>query len=165
MSSLSFGAWLKEMRRRLDLTQEDLGLQIGYSGRTLEKIEAGQRRPSKEVALLLAQALAVPEAEHEAFVEFARNGLPPGMLPAEEDSGSPWRLLRRRPNNLPAPRTSFVGRERVVSEVGALLERPAVRLLTLVGPPGVGKTRLSLHLASRILARFRDGVFFVPLGA
>ncbi len=71
------------------------------------------------------------------------------------------RSLDSRPNNLPTQLTSFVGRERELGEAVALLER--VRLLTLTGPGGTGKTRLSLELAARASDRFPDGTWFVPL--
>ena len=65
------------------------------------------------------------------------------------------------PNNLPHLSTSFIGREQEVAAVQALLTR--VRLLTLTGPGGIGKTRLGLEVAHRVKNDFRDGVFFVSL--
>jgi predicted ATPase/class 3 adenylate cyclase len=73
----------------------------------------------------------------------------------------PLRSLDARPNNLPTQLTSFVGRERELAEAGALLE--SSRLVTLTGPGGTGKTRLSLQVAANAAERFPDGVFFVPL--
>jgi predicted ATPase/class 3 adenylate cyclase len=73
----------------------------------------------------------------------------------------PIRSLDARPNNLPTQLTSFVGRERELAEVLDLLGR--TRLLTLTGPGGTGKTRLSLQLAASAADRFADGVFFVAL--
>lgn len=66
-------------------------------------------------------------------------------------------------SNLPIPTTPLVGRERAVSELTSLIHAPDVRLVTLTGPGGSGKTRLSIEVASRIAATFPDGVFFVPL--
>jgi predicted ATPase len=65
--------------------------------------------------------------------------------------------------NLPAPRTSFVGRASELDEIDRLLEDPDCRLLTLVGPGGAGKTRLALEAAARRIARYPHGVHFVPL--
>ena len=73
----------------------------------------------------------------------------------------PLRSLDARPNNLPTQLTSFVGRERELAEAGGLLE--SNRLVTLTGPGGTGKTRLSLQVAANAAERYPDGVFFVPL--
>jgi predicted ATPase/class 3 adenylate cyclase len=73
----------------------------------------------------------------------------------------PLSSLDARPNNLPTQLTSFVGRERELAEAGALLE--ANRMVTLTGPGGTGKTRLSLQVAANAAERYPDGVFFVAL--
>ncbi len=73
----------------------------------------------------------------------------------------PLRSLDLRPNNLPTQLTSFVGRDRELAEAGRLLE--ANRLVTLTGPGGTGKTRLSLQVAANAADRYQDGIFFVPL--
>jgi len=64
----SFGPVLKERRRALDLTQEDLARQVGCAIVTIKKIERDALRPSKQVAELLAEALAIPADERTAFV-------------------------------------------------------------------------------------------------
>jgi predicted ATPase/class 3 adenylate cyclase len=73
------------------------------------------------------------------------------------------KTLSARPNNLPDQPTAFVGRDQEVQAVLAQLRRPAVRLLTLTGPGGTGKSRLSLAVAAELLEDYADGVFFVPL--
>jgi predicted ATPase/class 3 adenylate cyclase len=75
----------------------------------------------------------------------------------------PLRTVDAIPNNLPTQLTTFLGRSRELVEAGELLTQ--VRLLTLTGPGGTGKTRLSLQLAAEALDRYADGVYFVPLGA
>ncbi|MGD0123697.1 MAG: adenylate/guanylate cyclase domain-containing protein [Candidatus Limnocylindrales bacterium] len=94
--------------------------------------------------------LAQPERIYETVIE----GLA-SQFPA-------LRSLEAAPNNLPTQLTSFVGRGREVAEAKRLLG--TTRLLTLTGPGGTGKTRLSLQLAAESISDFADGVFFVPLG-
>jgi class 3 adenylate cyclase len=67
--------------------------------------------------------------------------------------------------NLPAPRTSFVGRGGELEEIDGLLNAPDCRLVTLVGPGGIGKTRLALEVAARRVQRYPHGVHFVPLAS
>jgi predicted ATPase/class 3 adenylate cyclase len=74
----------------------------------------------------------------------------------------PLRSLGGQPHNLPLQPTPFLGREREVGEVVDLLRRPGIRLLTLTGPGGIGKTRLALQ-AAELMEHFADGAFFVPL--
>jgi predicted ATPase/DNA-binding SARP family transcriptional activator len=69
----------------------------------------------------------------------------------------------QRATNLPAQVTSFIGRQVELEAVAKMLGQPEVRLITLTGPAGVGKTRLSLQIASRLQDIFRDGVAFIPL--
>lgn len=69
------------------------------------------------------------------------------------------------PNNLPAQTTAFVGREREMSEIVSQLVQPTVRLMTLVGPGGMGKTRLALEAAQARTDAFPDGAWFVSLAA
>jgi predicted ATPase/class 3 adenylate cyclase len=73
------------------------------------------------------------------------------------------KTLDARRNNLPAQPSALVGREREISEVCGRMREPGIRLLTLTGPGGTGKTRLGLQAAADLLDEHRDGVFFVAL--
>src|SRR5581483_11746169 len=81
-------------------------------------------------------------------------------LPAEHP---PIRTLNPRANNLPTQATPFVGRERELAAAREQISRPDVRLLTFIGPGGIGKTRLSVQVAAEVSDAFPDGVHFVPL--
>jgi predicted ATPase/class 3 adenylate cyclase len=89
----------------------------------------------------------------ERIFQLVISGLP--------DEFPPIRSLDARPNNLPTQLTSFVGRDRLIEEVNEALA--GARLVTLTGPGGTGKTRLSIHLGQQLLSSFDHGVFFVPL--
>ena len=77
----------------------------------------------------------------------------------------PLQSLDAQPNNLPVPPTTFIGRERQVQEVRALLLRGDTRLLTLTGPGGTGKTRLALEAGRALLGAFAHGIFVVELAS
>ncbi len=156
----TFGAWLKERRRALDWTQRELATRAGYSLETIVKVETGTRRPSRAVAARLAVVLGVPAPQHDAFVRFAR-GAPLPPLPGPAAVAGAGRA--RRP--LPAPPNAFIGRAREVTAAAALLRTADVRLLTLTGPPGIGKTRLSLQVAAALDPAFAQGAVFVPLAS
>jgi predicted ATPase/class 3 adenylate cyclase/uncharacterized protein HemY len=73
------------------------------------------------------------------------------------------RTIDAHPNNLPLQPTPFIGREKQVAAVMQLLSRQDVRLLTLTGPGGTGKTRLALQVAAELVDHFQDGIYFVDL--
>jgi predicted ATPase/class 3 adenylate cyclase len=74
----------------------------------------------------------------------------------------PLKTLTTRPNNLPTQTSVFLGRDRELAKISEVFDSGA-RLLTLIGPGGIGKTRLALHAAAELSSRFADGVFFVDL--
>jgi predicted ATPase/class 3 adenylate cyclase len=85
--------------------------------------------------------------------------------PSLVDDFPPLATLNYRPNNLPVQPSTFVGRDAELEEIRKRLEDEAVRLLTLTGPGGTGKTRLALRVAAELIDTFDDGAFFVDLSA
>ncbi len=161
----SFGSWVKRRRKTLDLTQQKLAWLVGCSLATIVKIEADERRPSHQVAALLAQHLGIPSDQQDLFLTIARqekgifhlDSLPPlSALP-------PTPVTQLHPSRLPVPATPLVGREPESAMILQQLQNPACRLLTLTGPGGVGKTRLALETAHKMGEVFRDGVYLVSL--
>ena len=163
-----FSRWLKQRRTALDLTQWDLAVRVGCSREAVQKIEAGTRRPSKQIAALLTACLEIPPEERPTFARWARLGpdAAPSDLQLAAAAAVPAAPVASAPrSNLPAPLTALIGRDAEVETVHRAMLRDEVRLLTLAGPPGIGKTRLGIAAAARLAASFRDGVYFVPLDA
>ena len=165
----SFGYWLRRRRKALDLTQDALARRVGYSLGAIRKLEADERRPSLELAERLAQVLELAPDERACFLKVARAELAVDRLTAPTDSVD---LASPRPaggppalpsSHVPLPLTPFIGREREVSALQQRLQAPLVRLVTLTGPGGAGKTRLALQVALELRDGFRDGVFVVAL--
>ncbi|MCA9918360.1 MAG: tetratricopeptide repeat protein [Anaerolineales bacterium] len=149
------------------MSRAELAQRVHCSASAIRRLEMGDFRPSTQLASLLADVLGVAAADQESFVLFARGV---GQEPPPPDVYSPAvsaALVSPEPipDNLPAALTSFVGRKQEVTAVSDLLLSPGVRLLTLTGPPGTGKTRLSLAVAGQLAGNdtFPHGTFFVPL--
>jgi transcriptional regulator with XRE-family HTH domain len=154
-STSAFAALVRRHRLAAGLTQEALAERAGLSARGVQDLERGIRlAPRAETVRLLAEALGLDNAARAALVTAARPELGTSTTP---------QAVRPRLPTLPAPATPIVGREREVAEVCALLRRPQVRLLTLTGPGGIGKTRLALGIASELAADVGDGVAWVDL--
>lgn len=160
-----FGKLIRQKRNAAGLTQDDLALKIGCAFETVRKIEAGRRRPSRQMAELIGRALGVKESDLAEFIEQARSSNSGDLFPR---SGS---TLNGNPDpqtplhNIPLVPTSFIGRRADMGELQRLLLLEGVRLVTLVGPPGIGKTRLSIEFSRAVQSRMEWGPFFVPLAA
>jgi predicted ATPase/transcriptional regulator with XRE-family HTH domain len=153
----SFGVWLRSRRRQLDLTQAELGARAGCSAAAIRKFEADERKPSRQLAELLGRALEIPEAEMSAFLQVAR-GVLLDEFPADQAKSN-----TEHPNNLPVLLTSTIDRSKELTAVTSLITDPTVHLVTLFGPPGIGKTRLSILCGNAVLPHFPDGVWFIDL--
>lgn len=160
----SFGYWVRRRRKALDLTQRETAERVGCALVTLKKIEADERRPSLQMAERLAAALELPAAELDPFLAAAR-----GERPVDTLGPPPQPVLHPSRNIIPAPTTTLIGRETEVGQVLTLLSRPDARLVSIVGPGGMGKTRLALAAAKAVSQqeppRFPQGIVFIDLAA
>src|SRR5207248_1392386 len=148
---------VRALREARGITQEGWAARLGYGHGTVKRWEAGTAVPSAdaEAALLaLCDELGLfrtydhgPLRGISVTPVLLRDLLAEARLGADPAS-TPRALSQARHVTLPAPLTSFIGREREVDEVAGLLS--SARLLTLTGPGGVGKTRLALAVAERL---------------
>lgn len=162
---VTFGQWVRARRSALRLTQGELARKVYCSEITIRKIEGDERRPSSEIAQGLASHLLLPTDLLPRFLQVARGDLSADHLPqlhSPNERPRHWLPVLSRAD-LFIPQTSFLGRTQEVAQVCERLQQPELRLLTLVGPPGIGKSRLSLHVAAELSDAFLNGVHFVPL--
>jgi predicted ATPase/DNA-binding XRE family transcriptional regulator len=146
----SFGTMLRELRVTAGLTQEELASRAGLTAKAVSALERGERRrPYPHTVRALSEALELSEQDRGSLLSAV-----PGR-----NAESP--AADGRPTLLPVTHTPLLGRERELSEIGDFLG--GVRLLTLTGPGGVGKTRLALEAARRAEGLFSDGVAFTGL--
>lgn len=166
----TFGEFLKQLRLRAGMTQHDLAAATGYSRTLIGALEQNARLPDIQVVIQsYLPALGVQDEPHLArqlveLAALARGERPaayptPALSPRRESA--PPALQERR--HLPAPPTELIGREQEISHLRRRLLGHQGRLLTLVGPPGIGKTRLALAVAAHLQLHYRDGALFVPL--
>ncbi len=143
-----------------------VGLDVNRAARIAAAGHGGQIVASDATRALVANALPPGVSLRELGEYRLRDLLAPERLFQVEGDGLPaefpkLRTPDTRPNNLPTQLTTFVGRDDELAEARRLFE--TTRLLTMTGPGGTGKTRLSLQLATTVADDFPDGVFFVPL--
>ncbi len=150
----TFGWLLRQHRTAAGLTQEELAERAGLSERAISDLERGARtKPWPDTVALLAGALRLETDQREALER--------AVMRSRKTDLEPY--LRMGPTPLPADLTRLLGRERDEAAVAHLLRRDDVRLLTLTGPGGIGKTRLALRVGRTEAPRYPDGVRFVPL--
>jgi len=159
----SFPEWLKLRRRNLDLTQEELAQRAGCSVFALRKIESGERRPSKQLAGLLAIALEIPPDDQQTFVRVARGELNLERMRKPSETHSSGHTSRQelapKPPRLDLQTGLLVGRESEMAALKRLFNDPRCRLLTLTGLGGIGKTRLAAGFASSQAGMFPGCVY------
>jgi transcriptional regulator with XRE-family HTH domain len=168
VDEVSFSELLRQCRLRACLSQAALAERANLSTAAVAALERGVRSaPYRSTVDALARALGLSAAERAALAAAARSAQPsrpPGRAHAGVRPPSPDHSSRPAAQ-LPVWLTSFVGREAEVEGVRALLDpsHSAVRLVTLLGPGGAGKTRLAVAAADGLTAAYPDGVVFVDL--
>jgi predicted ATPase/DNA-binding XRE family transcriptional regulator len=150
----SFGAQLKALREAAGYTQEELATIAGLSVHGVSALERGERRrPHVETVRALSAALDLSGPTRDALLASARA---PAHATAVDE------LIHA---SLPLPLTALLGRDTEMKALRHWLADPAARLITLIGPGGVGKTRLALELARGIADEGTYHVLFVGLAA
>src|SRR5260370_15745135 len=154
MKPTAFGALLKHYRMVAGLTQEALAERANLSTRAISDLERGiNRAPHYDTLNMLTSAIGLEASQRAALFAAARPA-----LPKEDLKAAPLHVL-------PLPPTTLLGREQEVAHARSLLRERGVRLLTVTGPSGVGKTRLALEIAHDLSDSFADGLAWIELAA
>ncbi len=152
MKPTAFGVLLKQYRMAAGLTQEALAARANLSVRAISDLERGiNRAPRYDTLDMLTGAMSLSAEQRASLFAAARPS-----LPREDAPAPPLRVL-------PLPPTALIGREQEVAHALALLRERRVRLLTLIGPSGVGKTRLALQIAHDLRDSFTGGLACIEL--
>ena len=163
----SLAELLRTLRERAGLTQEELAERAGLTPHAISALERGARtRPYPHTIRALGDALRLTEVEKAQLRAAVPRRLPAAVAEEPDPSARPPSAVTGlRPTPLPVPPTALLGRD---AEAGVLTEQltdGAIRLVTLTGVGGVGKSRLAIEVGSRAAPSFPDGVAWVPLAA
>jgi transcriptional regulator with XRE-family HTH domain len=157
-----FGIRVRTLRVAAGLTQAELAEHAGVSERTISDLERGLRGGVyPATARRLAATLGVGEQDLPGFLLEGRRRPASTDLGREEIGAIPFDWSAR----VPIPLTRMLGREPDLALALGLVHDPAVRLVTIVGPGGIGKTRLAIEVANHAEAGFTGGIYFVSLSA
>jgi predicted ATPase/DNA-binding XRE family transcriptional regulator len=160
------GAWVRRARKAAHLTQEELATRAGISVYTVSNLERGiPHAPRPDTVRLLADALHATPTDENWLLQTARSISESPVRGLQSSSTATFMV---RPVSLPLPLTPLLGREEEVKAIIAQLQSPQIRLLSLLGVAGVGKTRLALECAHRLALTpgvFTDGIIYVSLAA
>jgi len=164
-TTASFGYWVRRQRQALDLTQAILARQIGCATVTISKIERDERRPSRQMAELLAEKLTIPPAQRRQFLAMALGERAVDQMPlSNRPLAEPTHIEQHASSFiLPSTVAPAIARPKEEADLVGLLTNPPTRLVTLVGAGGMGKTHLALQVAAQVAPHFKEGVVFVAL--
>jgi len=167
--TLAFGLLLKHLRKQAGMTQRDLAAALGYSESLICSLEKAQRLPDLQaVTARFIPALGLQDDPNRAasLIEqaaFARGERPPTSVTFQRTTQVSVQTALVA--TLPAPPTELIGRATEINQLCNRLLGHSGRLLTLLGPPGIGKTALALAVAAHLQNHYPDGAVFVPLAA
>lgn len=170
MQTASFAPLLKQLRKRAGMTQRDLAAALGYSDSLISSLEKGQRQPDPErVRAHFIPALGLQDDPITATKLIEAAAFARGQALPVTTVATPARPIptangsNATAHGIPTLPVALIGRDELVYQLGNRLRGHQGRLLTLVGPPGVGKTTLALAVAGHGQRHYRDGACFVPL--
>ena len=176
-SFTNFGDLLRFLRERVELSQKELAMQVGYHYSYMSRIEKNQRTPDPTTLMARFVPALYLDSEPEwtaRLLELAGEAgtkqrsatvSPSGSNSALPTPPTALPIFDLSSSNLPIILTPLIGRDEEVVGLTNLLTREDVRLVTLIGPPGVGKTRLAAHIAAQLAGSFAHGPLFVDLTA
>ena len=161
-SFATLGELLRYLRERAHLSQRDLAAQVDYHYSYISRIEKNNHVP--DLPTLMGRFVPALELDDkpEWITRLRELASPEKRLEPKPQAGATL-AEDSDPAPLPVPFTALLGRERETDALWEMLRRADLRLVTLVGPPGVGKTRLAIHAAGQVASWFPDGVIFADL--
>ncbi|CAN5854937.1 hypothetical protein BH24CHL4_BH24CHL4_13690 [soil metagenome] len=157
-SPLTVGKLLRHFRARSALSQDQLAERSGVSSRAISDLERGQRTaPHLETVRMLADALELSRGDRQALIRSAR----PDVIDITLQANGPPASRSAPPISI----TRFFGREQEVRQIADLVRSGNVRIVTITGPGGVGKTRLAEEVVAVTADAFPDDVLWIDLSA
>jgi predicted ATPase len=163
-----FGELLRYLRKRAELSQRELALHVGYHYSYMSRIENNEHIP--DPAMLMARFVPALGLEKEPIwtrrlleLGTANQKVPAAVAPVEPVAEPDAAERGLPPGLFPVSLTPLLGRGQELKSLLELLSRSDVRLISLIGPPGVGKTRLAFQTANEAASLFAHGLQFIDL--
>jgi transcriptional regulator with XRE-family HTH domain/tetratricopeptide (TPR) repeat protein len=151
--SISFGESVQRRRNVLSMTRAELARRVGCSSVTIKKIERGERRPSQQIAELLADHLLIPAPERNRFVRMARGEVDPSSLARQAEQARALPTFLQTPSTSPTSEDfPFVAREAELAQLQMHLDQAlhgSGQVVFITGEAGCGKSALAQEFARR----------------